>query len=63
VAGTRINREYVTIVEAVSTDGFSTPPLIILNACQLQNRWFEDLIDKCIAVTDSSYINNLLAYQ
>lgn len=26
VAGNRTNREYVTVVEAVSTDGFSTPP-------------------------------------
>lgn len=63
VAGNRTNREYVTVVEAVSTDGFSTPPLIILNARQLQNRWFEDLIDERIAVTDSGYINDLLAYQ
>ncbi|KAJ5543815.1 hypothetical protein N7513_003398 [Penicillium frequentans] len=63
VAGNRTNREYVTVVEAVSTDGFSTPPLIILNARQLRNRWFEDLIDERIAVTDSGYINDLLAYQ
>jgi hypothetical protein len=63
VSGNRTNREYVTVVEAISTDGFSTPPLIILNAQQLQNRRFENLHDECIAVTDSGYINDLLAYQ
>jgi hypothetical protein len=30
VSGNHTNREYVTVVEAIPTDGFIVPPLIIL---------------------------------
>jgi hypothetical protein len=58
------NREYVTVVEAISTDGFTVPPLIIFAAKQVQYRWFEDLKDdERIAVTETGYIDDLLAYR
>jgi hypothetical protein len=64
VSGSVTNREYATVVEAISTDGFSIPPLIILSGQQVQFRWFNELDgDNRIAVTDTGYINDLLAYQ
>ena len=64
VAGVHTNREYVTVVEAISTDGFIIPPLIILSAQQIQYRWFHDLNqDERIAVTDTGYTNDQLTYQ
>ncbi|KAJ5543880.1 hypothetical protein N7494_005159 [Penicillium frequentans] len=63
VAGVHTNREYVTVVEAISTDGFIIPPLIILSAQQIQYRWFNDLNqDERIAVTDTGYTNDQLTY-
>ena len=50
-SGVYTNREYITAVEAVSADGFTTPPLIIFSAQQIQYRWFHDLNLERIAVT------------
>jgi hypothetical protein len=64
VSGSVTNREYATVVEAISTNGFSIPPLIILSGQQLQFRWFNDLDgDNRISVTETGYINDALAYQ
>ncbi|KAJ5543879.1 hypothetical protein N7494_005158 [Penicillium frequentans] len=63
VSGTDTNREYVTVVEAVSADGYAIPPLIILTAKRLSHQWFDFIEDEHIAVTDSGYINDALAYQ
>ncbi|KAJ5824412.1 hypothetical protein N7447_006752 [Penicillium robsamsonii] len=48
--GSIINRESITVLEAISADSFTYPPLIILSE------------DKYIAITDTSYINDTLAY-
>lgn len=63
-SGNTTNRESVIVVEAISTNGFVTPPLIILSSRQLLLRWF-DLTkhDERLAVTDTGYINDILAYQ
>ncbi|KAJ5085621.1 hypothetical protein N7532_010392 [Penicillium argentinense] len=63
VSGDHTNCEYVTVVEAISTDGFCVPPLIIVTAAQLQFRWFDDLKNEHIAITETGYINDQLAYQ
>lgn len=58
------NRESVTILEAVSADGFAYPPLIILSGKKALLRWFDAIKqDEHISVTGTSYINNQLAYQ
>lgn len=62
--GSVTNHESVTVLEAVSADGFTCPPLIILSAKQALLRWFDTIQeDEHIAVTDTGYINDTLAYQ
>jgi hypothetical protein len=52
--GSVTNRESVTVLEAVSADGFVCPPLIILSAKQALLRWFDAIdSDEHIAVTDT----------
>lgn len=51
-------------MEAVSADGFAYPPLIILSAKQALLRWFGTIKeDEHLAITDTGYINDTLAYQ
>ncbi|KAJ5121184.1 uncharacterized protein N7515_009145 [Penicillium bovifimosum] len=62
--GSITNRESVTVLEAVSADGFTCPPLIILSAKQALLRWFDAIQeDEHITVTDTGYFNDTLAYQ
>lgn len=62
--GSVTNRESITVLEAVSADGFTCPPLIILSAKQALLRWFDAIEgDEHISVTDTGYINDTLAYQ
>ncbi|KAJ6020072.1 hypothetical protein N7499_003031 [Penicillium canescens] len=62
--GSITNRESVTVLEAVSADGFACPPLIILSAKQALARWFDAIKeDEHLAVTDTGYINDTLAFQ
>lgn len=62
--GSITNRESVTVLEAVSADGFACPPLIILSAKQALARWFDAIqTDEHLAITDTGYINDTLAYQ
>jgi hypothetical protein len=64
LSGTTTNRESITVIEAVSTNGFVIPPVIIFSARQVLLRWFNHLQhDERVAVTDSGYINDQLAYQ
>lgn len=63
VSGSITNRESLTVVEAVSATGYTTPPLIILSAKTILFRWFDHLDDEAIAITESGYINDRLAYQ
>ncbi|KAJ5508233.1 hypothetical protein N7527_010376 [Penicillium freii] len=58
------NRKSITVLEAVSANSFVCPPLIILSAKQALLRWFNTIKeDKYLAITNTSYINNTLAYQ
>ncbi|KAJ5847731.1 hypothetical protein N7455_011688 [Penicillium solitum] len=41
--GSVTNRESITVLEAVSADGFACPPLIILSAKQALLRWFDHI--------------------
>lgn len=62
--GSVTNRESVTVMEAVSADGFVCPPLVILSAKQMMLRWFDNIqTDEHLAISDSGYINDVLALQ
>jgi DNA-binding transcriptional MerR regulator len=62
--GSVTNRESVTVMEAVSADGFVCPPLIILSAKQIMLRWFDAIqTDEHLAVSDTGYMNDVLALQ
>jgi hypothetical protein len=64
ISGSCTNREYITVVEAVSADGFVIPPLIILSGKTILFWWFRLLEDdEQVAVTDTGYINGQIAYQ
>jgi hypothetical protein len=64
MSGNQTNRKYITYIEAISTDSFAIPPLIIISAKQVQYHWFEDLQEgERITVTDTGYINNQLTFQ
>ena len=59
--GSNTNRETVTVVEAISGDGFVLPPMVIVSGIIHQERWFtttgiED--DFLIAVSDTGYSND-----
>ncbi|OKP10310.1 hypothetical protein PENSUB_4266 [Penicillium subrubescens] len=61
--GFSTNREYATAIEAVSATGSTIAPVVILSAKVLLLRWFEIVGDERIAVTDTGYLNNVLALQ
>ncbi|KAJ9479276.1 hypothetical protein VN97_g13176, partial [Penicillium thymicola] len=62
--GSVTNRESITVLEAVSADGFTCPLLIILSTKQALLRWFDNISsDEHIATTDTGYINDTLAFQ
>jgi hypothetical protein len=62
--GSNTNREYATVIEAVSATGHVIPPFIIFAAkCVLQG-WFDKTeIGKWIGVTETGYVNDLITYQ
>ena len=62
-SGSVTNRESVTVIECVSTDGFVCPPVVILSGKQMMLRWFAHLTDEHLAITESGYINDQLAFQ
>lgn len=59
------NREYTTVVEAISADGHFIPPFIIFPGKCILAGWFDvcDEPDYIIGVSDSGYINDILAFQ
>jgi hypothetical protein len=59
------NREYTTVVEAISADGHYIPPFIIFGGKCILAGWFDicDEPDYTIGMSDSGYINDLLAFQ
>jgi hypothetical protein len=62
--GSVTNRESVTVMEAVSATGFVCPPLFILSAKQMLLRWFDAIqTDEHLAISDTGYINDILALQ
>jgi hypothetical protein len=63
-SGSNTNREYATVIEAVSATGSVIPPFIIFAAkCVLQG-WFDNTeIGKWIGVTETGYVNDLISYQ
>jgi hypothetical protein len=52
-------------VEAISADGYYIPPFIIFGGKCILTRWFDicDEPDYTIGMSDSRYINDLLAFQ
>jgi hypothetical protein len=56
------NRDYVTLVEAVSGDGFTLPPMVIINATTHREHWFPSSLDDhyLMGVSDSGYSNDEL---
>ncbi|KAJ5516275.1 hypothetical protein N7527_007835 [Penicillium freii] len=55
------NRESITVLEAISADGFVCPPLIILSAKQALLRWFNAIKeDKYLAPINPKLITNKL---
>jgi hypothetical protein len=61
--GFSTNREYATAIEAVLATGSTIAPVVILSAKILLQRWFEIVGDERIAVTETGYLNNVLALQ
>lgn len=59
------NREYITVVEAVSAGGSVISPLIILSAKVTHLGWFEvsDYAEQLIGTSDTGYMNDTLCYQ
>jgi hypothetical protein len=62
--GSNTNREYATVVEAINAAGDVIPPFIILSAKCILQSWFNNTeIGNWIGVTETGYINDLIAYQ
>ena len=51
------------MVEAVSATGATVAPVVILSAKLLLRRWFDITTDEGLAVTETGYMNNILALQ
>jgi hypothetical protein len=63
--GSHGDTEHISIVEAISANGVTIAPLIIIKGAVIQARWFSDFQDGDIAVgvSDSGYSNDLLSFQ
>ena len=61
--GFNTNREYATVVEAVSVTGATVASVVILSAKLLLRRWFDITTDEGLDVTETGYMNNILALQ
>lgn len=59
--GFNTNREYATVVKAVSAAGVTVALVVILSAKLLLRRWFDFTTDEGLAVTETGYMNNILA--
>jgi hypothetical protein len=57
------NRDYVTVIETISADGNTIPPMIILNAASHREHWFPAGVgdDYLVGVSDSGYSYDGLA--
>jgi DDE superfamily endonuclease len=54
--------EHVTIVETISGNGWSIDPLIIIKGSIIQARWFADIKNTPITVTESGYSNDAVSF-
>ena len=64
--GMNSNREYVTVVEAVNTDGWTCPPLILMSGSCILANWFEatDIQQEySIGVSENGYMTDMIAFQ
>ena len=63
--GSHDNTEYISVVEAISTDDVTIASLIIIKKAVIQVCWFLDIHDSDIAVdvSDLDYFNNLFSFQ
>ena len=58
------NQESLSVVETVSTDAFSIPPMIILTEAQIQQSWCENILDQeQVAVTKDGRFNHTIILQ
>jgi len=58
------NREWVTVIEAISASGWATPPMIIFAGKVHQSTWYQDIpIDWTIGLSDNGWINDKLTFQ
>ncbi|KAF1994311.1 CENP-B protein, partial [Amniculicola lignicola CBS 123094] len=56
------NRELVTLVECISTNGASITPIVIVKAQSVMEHWISNQLDNyLISVSDSGYTNDSLA--
>lgn len=59
-------RESVTVVECVSAGGFAIPPFVILPGTRHMESWYKKTLlglDYIIGVSETGYINAILAFQ
>ena len=62
---TGINRELVTIIEIISSNGVNLLPIIILIGVQFLYQWFKNLALPnyyLLGLLETSYLNNRLAF-
>jgi hypothetical protein len=64
-APSNTNREYAIVVETISADGHFIPPFILFGGKCIRAGWFDvcDELEYMIGVSDSGYINDILAFQ
>ena len=64
--GSNTNRETVTVIEAISGDGYVLPPMVIVSGVLHQERWSTTASiggDTLIAVSDTGYSNDILCFE
>jgi hypothetical protein len=57
------NRDYITVVEAISGDGFTVPPMVIIAATTFREHWYPSTLhdNYLMAVSETGYSNDELA--
>ena len=64
-APTEQNRDFITLIEAISGDGVDLPPALVMNAKNFLHHHFQNTelpSDYLMAVSDSGYSNDDIAY-
>ncbi|KAI0994129.1 hypothetical protein K3495_g14054 [Podosphaera aphanis] len=59
------NRDYVTYIEAISANGKTIPPIVILSGALLLEKFFGNNLDDGVlfAMTESGYTNDMLSFE